>query len=283
MNASPQSSYALEIRLFAMRRSGAHALLNWIVSLFAGRVCFLNDVSRSDDFGPDRQSSDLPSLAKDRMAAVHKPKDLLLYNFEDVDLERYAEWWLSDRLDHPSGRRATILLLRDPYNLFASRLKQYRTMPGNAFAQQLIPPAGPEREAVIATWLQHAREFAGRTSTLGATTICVNYGQWVFDADYRVELCSRLGGSYSETAMKQIPSHGFGSSFEGFRGRTLKHRLGLLHRWRHFHGDGEYDALVAKPELRALSDEIFGRVRPATPETSEHPQTDTMAAAHEPR
>lgn len=80
-----------------MRRSGSHAFLNWLTTLYPGKVCFINDASRKAKISVDQRSDDLPALKPARRAALNEPKQLLIYNYEDLDLATNG-----DRQLHPS-------------------------------------------------------------------------------------------------------------------------------------------------------------------------------------
>lgn len=243
-----------------MRRSGSHAFLNWLSASTQGKVCFLNDVTRFSDITPDQLSYDLPSLSVQKRARVNEKKELLLYNFEDVNLESRADWWLPELLKGTSTNRQTVLLLRDPYNLFASRMKTRDNMPDNEFAINIAPREDALIDAVRSLWLQHAKEFLRLTSILGCEVVRVNYNLWVFDAEYRATIANALGVQSCERAMTQIPRYGFGSSFEGYRNGVLRNRIGLLHRWRHYEDNPHFKQFIMDSELSELSFQIFGSI-----------------------
>jgi len=162
-----------------------------------------------------------------------------------------------------SGRRATILILRDPLNMFASRLKLHRDRPKNSFAAQMLLGNGDGASQLTNCWLQYAREFAGETCCLGERLVRINYNWWIVDEAYRREICQQVGGEYREDTLGQVPEYGFGSSFDGRQHGRLQNRQGLLTRWKHFQGDPQFENLVSCPELRRLANVIFGEIGPA--------------------
>ncbi len=68
-------------------------------------------------------------------------------------------------------QRMDVLILRDPYNLFASRLTSG------------IGSVSPHVAARI--WCQHAREFNGSRSHLRRDLVTVNYNCWATSGSYR--------------------------------------------------------------------------------------------------
>lgn len=259
--ASPPEGNEVEIRLFAMRRSGSHALLNWICSLFEGPACFINDITRHHPGNPQCASGDLPALPAARRVSLGEPKRLLLYNFEDVPLPRRANWWLPENLAGSSKHRHTILLLRDPYNLFASRLRAAEERPKNPLMRSMFPTEPGKLLALRDLWLQYAREYLGETFWLPAHALLVSYTDWVGNPECRAQLAAELGGKDTDAAINQIPKYGFGSSFDGPARHEVKDRDSLLRRWRHYAGNPLYEDFVSHPGFRRLSRQIFGDVR----------------------
>jgi len=253
----------VEIRFFGLRRSGNHGVISWILSLFEpGRLHFINDISPHSFEASDATSDFIRGVSPDCLVQLHDPKSLLIYSFEDIDLSKHGDWWIPPALSGDSAEKVTILLLRDPYNMLSSRLQILRNLPNNSFAQQMLLPDENNTPHVAYRWIQYAREFSQRTALLGeGNIIYLNYNKWIFDRSYRKEICQNLGGTYTEGTLDVIPKQGFGSSFEGWRGKHLKDRNGLLHRWLHFQGDPLFEELVNNPELSELSNEIFGSIR----------------------
>ena len=149
----------IEVRLFAMRRSGSHAFLNWVCSLFDGPACFVNDATRHPPKSKLHPSDDLPALQPSRRVPLGSPKQLLLYNLEDTFPSRSKNWCLPPELAGESLRRVTFLLLRDPYNLFASRIRSGETLPDEPFAKKLFPEAPGAERRLRRMWIENDREY----------------------------------------------------------------------------------------------------------------------------
>lgn len=140
-------------------------------------------------------------------------KRVLLVSLEDVVInERFSK--MSSLADH------NILLVRDPANLFASRLA------GLAPDRGLSVPEGvEERERMlfaVATskaiklqvdkYKNHYGEFSEATNFL-RNKICVGYNRWVTDECYRKELIEkRLGLKFSDSKYKTRAGSSFGKS-----------------------------------------------------------------------
>jgi hypothetical protein len=101
-----------EMRIFAPRRSGHHAIINWIRYQFKSRYCFLNNCRVYDNpLETCRRADSIIAsryvvhnqLSWDReVSGKLSKKGFLLYNFEqqplpqktDIDLEAQREKWL---------------------------------------------------------------------------------------------------------------------------------------------------------------------------------------------
>jgi len=73
-----------ELLVVAMKRSGHHAIINWILQNTQGKTCFLNDIPPRTN--PFVTASNRTSLLNDinrkqEIAGIHQTKDLLIYNY----------------------------------------------------------------------------------------------------------------------------------------------------------------------------------------------------------
>lgn len=249
----------IEIKIIGLRRSGNHAVVNWITSLFPGSICFLNDVLNNPaKLREDQPCSDLPGLTSNRRVSAEKPKKLLLYNLEDCPLEESLAYWLPASIAGSSRQRMTILLLRDPYNCAASRLQLIRKLGDTKFSRALRDPCSFGGWGFVNLWKNHAEGFLSIPQDSVDQVYPLNYNDWISGQPARRALCKAIGGCYSEVNLHQVPVYGFGSSFEGSRISQLADPVGLLRRWKHFEKDPEFHHVVSDPEMHALASRIFG-------------------------
>jgi len=149
-----------EIRVVGMSRSGNHAIIDWILAQARGRTCFLNCAEPgTNPFLSARPISEFESphrvnyrgFRAAREARGHLSyKDLLVHSYEDIflrGLRRDAAGAHRDRRVGRSRRRIDLLIVRDPFNLFASRL-------ASRIGHVTLATAGR-------IWCQHAREYLG--------------------------------------------------------------------------------------------------------------------------
>jgi len=256
----------LEIRVIAMRRSGHHAIINWIRGLFKDtqRVCFINEISSLHT--PLKQCS-FTGFSKEE---IHNDingnfvkKDALILNFEEAsvkELEKKLKICNSKGFYPRGGSKKilNVLVLRDPYNNFASRL---------ALANQLITKE-KERgrtggkhcrmwisDKKVELWCEHARNFLSHPNL-----ICINYNNWFSDIEYRKSVALKLGLKFRDNNRNQVAKEGGGSSFDGLTKQNKAREMNVLNRWKNFKHDKTYKGIISDPELIDLSNKIFGKI-----------------------
>lgn len=259
------------MRVVGMSRSGNHAIIDWILSQAGGRTCFLNCAqAKANPFETARplgegepcyranyHAFDLAAESQGRFTR----KDLLLHSYEDTFLGNLCnpayEKLRDDRVGR-SARRVDVLIVRDPFNLFASRL-------ASGVGAVSLRTAGR-------IWMQHAREFLGRRTYLRGDRVMVSYNEWAANRAYREKLAGQLGLVFHDAAAHQVPATAGGSSFDGTRHDGQAEAMPVFDRWRRFADHPDYRSVIT-PEMVDLSDRIFGPVADFDP-----PATRTDAA-----
>lgn len=246
----------IEIAVCALQRSGHHAVMAWIQSLLrarfgAGSVFYANWVNefspQLDPFNTRTQPTDDSHkwLPKDRGCE----RQALIYNFEDCGLHMLrAEQMYSRYFNGSSSRRFNVVIIRDFYNLVASRMERTRTK-GEPFSNPYMTLAG--------MWLEYADAHEGRYGySFLDNLVVINYNRWFTDEGYRRKLADVFECPYTEETLDRVHLAGGGSSFTGMdgRGRELK----VLERWQKFQDDKEYISVVDRPDIQRVSDEVFG-------------------------
>ncbi|MFA6572376.1 MAG: hypothetical protein WCT77_14205, partial [Bacteroidota bacterium] len=158
------------IHFIGLKRSGNHAVINWLlrnISFTSGAESqFYNDV-----FNP-WQTLD-PKL-------VYQPNpdtnSITLLSYEDIPLGQIAELptIIAERELIPDAEIHKVLLIRDPFNLFASRMKHIDNLNRNGITRGItLMPWTTVKEL----WKQYAREFLNNESLL-QSKIGINYNLW---------------------------------------------------------------------------------------------------------
>jgi hypothetical protein len=185
-----------------LQRSGNHAIIEWIVSLFPS-ACFFNDQ-------PHDLFYDVEKLEQVLRAAADA--NCLVVSFEDsvkhsINPNQPLLEELVPLLPHVvEGREVRYLyVLRDPYNTWASRLAARARVDGRKPGLT----SDPAWQLFRTNWLAIAQHQAIAPDNV------ILFNRWKEDATYRRSICASIGGEYSEVTLDRVPATGFGSSFEG--------------------------------------------------------------------
>jgi hypothetical protein len=179
-------------------------------------------------------------------------KDCLILSYEDYSIPQVANDFFEKKHDlylGKSEKRFDVLILRDPFNLFASRLRSGRT-----------EMSGSKLKSLLDVWIEYAREYLGETNYLQNEKVLVNFNKWFAERDYRKSLAEKLGLDFSDQAVNQVTSFGRGSSFDGTKFDGNPQKMDLLGRWRTLSENPEYLQLVRNEEVRLYSEMIFGHI-----------------------
>jgi len=215
-----------------MRRSGIHAVVDWLLSGIDAPHVVLNNV-RLDRINP---KDDNTTFSDDYQDSTN-PDEHIVAVFEDKRLPVIEKCPLVQRIAAGVDTVQKLLIIRDPYNLTASRLQRTRrgardTRPGR----------------VASLWPTHAQAEKEWTR-------CV-YNLWFTDDKYRQELADKLELPSCPPYPEHVAKAGRGSSFDGLKFDGNAASMAVLDRWRAFADDPEYRRIVDRPELAELSESI---------------------------
>jgi hypothetical protein len=272
----------LVLCVFGIQRSGNHAIIPWILENVEGARVHLNDIRRMDPYvdfngmtvyglsyytcgrkwrGLNRHilssrrhaGAQLGRLADGnreldigRIRRAHK--NLLVLSYEDVFLnDARVRRFLADptKAIGASRRRLQVLILRDPYNHFASLLK---------YEASFNSPSHLTLKLYAQMWKQYAAVFAGDSTMVDTEYLCVNYNQWCESSDYRRDLAQTIGFATDGRPFNQVSSVGGGSSFQGVIDDARN--LGVNERWRAFMHDTFYRSLFDE-QIAAYGERLF--------------------------
>ena len=244
---------ASEFRVIGMSRSGNHCVIDWLLRQAPGRYCFLNCAEgKSNPFVTARALEERRNLRtnisgfsveRERRGAFSR-KDWLVHSYEDAFLGHALSPWFEERHDRlvgASGHRTDLLLLRDPFNLFASRRRA---------------GIGLSAHTTRRVWMQHARAFADGSPHLRHRTVRVSYNSFVTSPAYRAGIARALGLPGHDCGLRTVSRCAGGSSFDGLRLDGRADEMSVTDRWRHCIDEPDYRALF-DPELVALARKTF--------------------------
>mgnify|MGYP006274521873 CR=1 FL=1 len=276
--ASSTSPRQKLVIVYGIRRSGNHALIRWVMDCFEGVKLHLNDIHTklADPYlcflsgevtnvssyeihrthlGINRHLLEATTIQPRQKLSVFNPgldrdalrsinKDLLLLSYEEVSfsnprLTRFLE--KPDKYVGPIDSALEIVLLRDPYNLFASLLK-----------------SGMMDESSSGYYVSKYKEYGDKylkikeASDRGA--LAVTYNEFVTSPEYRISMSNMLGGKLLAEAPASVSCYGGGSSFQPQASQA--NELDTMNRWKSYVNDPLYRSLF-DAEITNLADEIF--------------------------
>ncbi len=261
-----------EIRIISQRRSGHHAILFWIIAQIKGPVCYINNFTRirikkninlrgiKEGYGQEGYrygeywhffNMDEFSIVKEDLFSI-KDKELFILNVEEENLKGLIIKIENSKF-YPKNKSEEIfntIVLRDPYNQFASRLK-WETVRTHLKGTQLTKKG-------IKQWISHAKEYLGITSYLD-NKILINYNEWFSNVDYRKKISRQLGLNFKNN-ISTVPKFGGGSSFDLKKFNGKGSEMKVLERWKYYRNDSRFLKLLKNKELTELSTQIFGKI-----------------------
>lgn len=250
----------VEMAVCALQRSGHHAVMDWLMAVLRGRygagsIRYVNWVNQFmpqlDPFNTNTHPTDDSHKCgpKDRS----KPRKILIYNFEDCGMYMMrAMEFVSKQFNGESDMRYNVIILRDFYNMLASRME--RTRKGKPFDHPY--------NSLVGLWIEYAETFR-RKGSYGdskhgglSNLLAISYNKWFSSKEYRATICNLLECPYTEETMQRVHLAGEGSSFTGTKGDGRS--LDVLSRWKKFKNDEEYKTIVLTPQIRKVNSLIFG-------------------------
>ncbi|KPD13559.1 hypothetical protein [Phaeobacter sp. 11ANDIMAR09] len=249
------------LRLFGMRRSGNHAITNWLQrNAPTGRSVFLNNCTPKTHPFKTFKSLELDAVqgphrkAQKDLAGVAGPAGdgaMLLISYEDSSP---AEFSGDKRLSGPFDDTlltANLVAYRSFLNWSASLLKKMQPNEGYSLSRRT--------SILLRAFDTYTRILAlvTRAQELGLT--CILYDRWVTDAEYRASILAELGLPLRDNTLGEVQRYGGGSSFQ--KQATSVEELQTDQRGQQMLGDPEYQAvlhLAARDQtLMAALDALF--------------------------
>ena len=231
-------------------RSGSHPIIDWMVNQLPGKTTYINDILHPD-------CKDYHNI---KLCDEHA--DFLVYNLEDRFLragEREANRVIYDHSFRKDMKR--ILIIRDPYNMFASRYAREtsRTNPITGEFQhpeiskcRWTPLKGWTSPAAIRCWKDHATEAIRPTFV----DVVIKYNNWFSDAEYRKQIAEELGLNFTDKGINKINLVGEGSSFDGVKYQDNASKMNVLHRYKRYLYDTYFVSLFDE-EIKNMTQKIF--------------------------
>lgn len=250
-----------QITLYGLKRAGNHGIMTWMASLYEDPVWLLNNsLPFTDPFetfnhdgvwDPGVPCFIVPEKGDSQAKLTNK--SCLFISYEDIGLERITgREIIPNRIETIGDSHETfsVLILRDPFNLMASRIRK-KTPTVSEF--KLYSDA-------LNGWKDYALEFVGKGSFL-SDCIKISYNDWFIDMDYRKEIALQLGRPFSDKGLNVVTTAGRGSSFDDLAYNGKAQEMDVLQRWSSLKDDGEFcDLFRGRNDILQLSEQIFGEM-----------------------
>jgi len=256
----------------ALKRSGQHAVINWLCHqlgsvvhfnhcIFVRRGIFMTATPISGRFvtyqNQEKVDSGWTASNNDKkplssfFAKLDKIGlyDNLLFSFEDRAL---TDPLLKKLLTKYNPK--IILMLRDPYNCLASSFKHHN---GKTTLTEL-----QEKKAKLVTYLE---QVLGIKDYLKSPVASIEFGSWLKNENYRKAIMENLGLPFSkavETAIEEVQPFGGGSSFDGQNAEHTVLRQKVFERWKSYQDNAEYKNLLSDDYLEILTSQFFEIEKP---------------------
>ena len=257
-----------QMRVFALERSGSHAITDWILSQCEGKTVFINNVKPDLD-GSNLEGNPFKSYKQVRCDNVSQEDlkedyenrsgelDNLMYSYYDLDISQINERSLNGYEDIYFGDflvKFSILILRDPFNYFASKLKAM-SIPNQRAKRAFKIPLTPDSKGYLQElWKDYAREY------LDGNHMNISYNKWFSDESYRKDLSEKLFLEYNEDSLDEVSKYWRGSSFDKMEYDGKASDMDVLNRYTHYLDNHFYMSIFEDKEILDLSEEIFGEI-----------------------
>jgi hypothetical protein len=286
--------------IFSLSRSGHHSIIDYIYENLAKDKFFLNNpkdlemplkervyfyFNKNKYFNKknfnqiylDDKILNERKKGLQKLSWISEPKKLeiplklknIIINLENYDFINYNKEIniYLNKICKNIKTKIAIIIIRNPFNLLASRIKHGRPITSQERKKNKI-----NLEKFIRLWKKYALFFINKKNLEGFDkTILISYDKWISSANSRKKYCKELQIKYKYFDLQKIPFFGGGSSFEGYSPTKGKNKLNLLERYKelinsHRKEDKQlkrkYINLFKKhPEIKELSEKIFGETK----------------------
>jgi len=210
----------LKINVYALSRSGHHAIAFWLAKNLVP-----NPTVKVVYSGGEKE---LEVGDKDTILELHENEKL------------------------PEHSEPAIIILRDPYNNFASFYKIQNN--ANYGSLSFFP--------FLEYWVAYAKEAGGDTNFL-KNKVVIAYNQWVNSEDYRKQVVNEIGlkfhvkTQFNDSVKNHMTVYGGGSSFDGLNFVRSADQMKVHERYKNYEQSLLYRNRVDTHEMKVLSEKLF--------------------------
>jgi len=242
-----------EIHVIGIQRTGQHAITSWLIGHFDS-VFYKNCMSQLGQqknvvgiqppfwsFSGDDEKRGIKSFEIGHSALVLGTEFTVFDVGLNPKIPRQKEKLCHKfGADNFSKREDYVLVLRNPYNQYASILNWGKN-------RLLSPP-----KSFAKMWTKMAKECAGESNVFENRTTVI-YDDWFEHPEYRRKIEERLDLPQNDDRLNTVMKigHGryWGSSFDGMEAKKEAQKMGVLNRWESSKDDDRFIELCKNEEL----------------------------------
>ena len=213
----------------ALKRSGHHAVMNWYFGHIKNYY-FLNNINSKNTIIPEFE----------KLKNILNKKDFFITNIEDFDFDNPFN--IQNKINYKFENY--FYVLRNPFNLLASRIKSYE-----------IPTCLEKKEICIndlILWKKFAHHFLKNNDKT------ILYDLWFESESYRDNISKILSFKNLNLNLDIVLNFGNGSSFDFFKFDKNAQKMNVLKRYEEFQ-DNQNFIEIFDYETVFLTHKIFGK------------------------
>lgn len=234
----PQKIYFL----FGCKRSGNHAIINWLYKMIPNYVHLNNmnpNLFTSENYKVNLTTKPLQWNYIDRRWIPITTKNTLLVSFEDQDFKKTSVF-INKFCQDLDYEPIIIILLRSPANNLASAYQVFNKNT-NVLAKY------------VNLWQVYAQEYLN--STIFPNKVNLFYDKWFVNIEYRRELAHKLSLVFNDENFGKMYKHGI-SSFDKMKFMTDATKMDVLNRDKNFDTDERFTKLANNVKLLDIWNKI---------------------------
>jgi len=242
------------LRVFGMRRSGNHAVINWLSRNAPGGQCvFLNNCAVGKNPFESFRAIEVNGRRSGKPGDDPKPiarragdGAALILSYEDIMPIGQRNRPISTGIDD-STISHEVIICRSFLNWAASMVKKLQGNKGYAMHDRVV------------VLLRSVGLYSGMldlvTGGERAGLSVIRYDDWMDDPAYRADRLARLGFEQRDDSLGKVQRYGNGSSFQP--GEATAEELNTRNRWREMQSDAEYRIVLwIAAQDQALCDKL---------------------------
>jgi hypothetical protein len=240
-----------EIRLTAMMRSGHHGIINWLIPHFEGYVLHRNDIM-------EFAARSKPTIDEE-WGMPDEIRSCYIINFEELlpsQVSTLYKRYKNRLMDGHSEEVFNGHVIRDPFNMFASRRKLSIKLERENRNTNRVGKVGWIDDKALSLWKEYAKGYLNPEPN----DIWINFNEWYLSKEYRRSVSEAFGIDFTDVGLNIVSSHGYGSSFEGTSYDKQAQFMPVLERYKTMTRDSIYMDAMKDPEIRDLYSQIWGEI-----------------------